>query len=135
MLLMPANLSLDSNLAGLMINSDTPNWLSGRARWALTSSSSLLPGNIASTSSGVMPSFRPLSTGAAAIVSEQFELLSVELVGCSDGLLAGVLPFADEESADLFGTQAAEIPIKTKAIRENDFMLLMMPWEIIETKY
>src|SRR6266513_5152286 len=112
--LMPVNFSLDSNFAGLMTNSETPSGLSGRDKKDLTSASSLLPGNSASTSSGVMPSLSPLRTGAAAMVSEQFALLcSVELAGCSDGWLIGALLFTDEESADLFGTHAIDIPSKT----------------------
>jgi len=79
--------------------------------------------------------------GAPAIVSEQFELLSLELVGCSDGWFAGVLLFAEEESADLFGTHAIDAAITSNsgvsttrssgwvcpAVATIDFMLLMMP--------
>ena len=41
--------------------------------------------------------------------------------------MIGVLLFADDESADLFGTHAIDIPIKAKAISKSDFMTIMMP--------
>src|SRR6266446_2111126 len=108
---MPANLSFDSYFAGLMRKPDTPNWLGGLDKPARTSASSLLPGNSARTSSGVIPSLRPLMSGTPARVSWQVGFsCPVALLVCAGDWLELIFA-SDCEPADLDAVQATDNPI------------------------
>src|SRR2546423_7197752 len=107
-----------------MINSDTPNSLARRAKMDLTSSSSLLPGNSASTSSVVMPSLRPWITGVTDIVSGQLPPdCPVEASTGGEFWLLAVFPFKGVAGdADLYAVQAIEDASRNNPIPKATFM-------------
>src|SRR6266849_6389540 len=125
---MPANLSFDSYLPGLMTTLLVPNWLI-LDMLEPTSASSLLPGNNASTSAGVIPSLSPLMSGAPVRVRVHgvFSLGPVLFVWVADCTGAEAVFVSDCEPDDLYPLQAIEPPISNDAITKNDFMISMMP--------
>ena len=121
---MPANLSFDSYLAGRTTKLDTPNWLGGWAKVERISASSLLPGNKASTCSGVIPSLRPFISGAPARVIWQAGLScpSAFVVWAGDGAEVGLLFGVDCEPVVLYALQATDTAISKDMMVRNGFM-------------
>jgi len=103
-----------------MIKLETPSRLGDCFSCTSSSGSFLLPGSTVNTSSDVMPSLRPLTTGASAFVKGQFDGCSFATgTGEEDSFGGGTIFAGGEVISDLHARDA--IPI-AKMIKRKNFI-------------